>query len=377
MNFDFPDDLKLLREQANKFLTEQCPPETVRNILESDTPYDKDLWRKMAEMGWTGAAIPEQYGGSGLGHLAICALAEEIGYALAPVPFSSTVYMAGEAILSLGSDAQKERYLSAIASGAMIGALAVAEQPGALNLSKLTASVRDGRLSGTKVGVPDGDVADFAVVAAQVGDTGPRLHIVDLHDNGVTRTSTTTIDPTRSHATLTFNSAEAQPLGDPQADGAYEIRRLLDRAAIMLAFEQVGGAQAALDMAVGYAKERYAFGRPIGSFQAIKHKLADVYVAVELARSNAYYGAWALHTNSAELPLAAALARISGSDAGWLANKENVQTHGGMGYTWEGNCHLGYRRGRLLGLTLGGAGEWRRRLTNELTTRNQNDVAAA
>ena len=376
MNFDVPDELKLQRDQANKFLSEKCPPETVRKVLEGDAPYDKDLWRQMAEMGWLGAAIPEEYGGVGLGHLAICALAEEIGYALAPVPFSSTVYMAGEAVLSLGTPAQKKRYLTGIASGQTIGTLAIAERAGALNLSNLTTHVRDGRLSGTKVSVPDGDIADFAVVAANAGDGDTRLHVVDLTGAGVSRTPIATFDPSRSHATIIFDGAPAEPIGDPQADGEFEIRRLLDRAAIMMAFEQLGGAQAALDMAVGYAKERYAFGRPIGSFQAIKHKLADVYVAVELARSNAYYGAWALHTDSGELPLAAALARISSSDAGWLANKENVQTHGGMGYTWEGNCHMGYRRAKLLGLSLGGAGEWRRRLARELKTRNQTSTAA-
>src|SRR6185437_4525924 len=156
----------------------------------------------------------------------------------------------------------------------------------------------------------------------------------------------------------------------PGADSADTVRRLLDRAAVPMAFEQVGNAQAALDMATAYAKERYAFGRPIGSFQAIKHKLADMYIAVELARSNAYYGAWALHVDSAELPIAASVARIAACDAGWLATKENIQTHGGMGFTWQMDCHLYYRRAKLLGLALGGAREWKRRLIGELRARN-------
>jgi alkylation response protein AidB-like acyl-CoA dehydrogenase len=144
----------------------------------------------------------------------------------------------------------------------------------------------------------------------------------------------------------------------------------------MMAFEQVGNAQAALDMACAYARERYAFGRPIGSFQAIKHKLAEVYVALELARSNAYYGAWALNSEAAELPIAAAVARIAACDAGWLATKENIQTHGGMGFTWAFDCHLFYRRAKLLGLALGSSREWKHRLITELRTRNTTALAA-
>ena len=184
----------------------------------------------------------------------------------------------------------------------------------------------------------------------------------------MTREATGTIDPSRSLARLTFDGAEADPLAGARA--ALDVQRLIDRAAVMMAFEQVGAAQAALDMAIAYAKERYAFGRPIGSFQAIKHKLADIYVAVELARSNAYYGAWALSTESAELPVAASVARIAASNAGWQAAKENIQTHGGIGYTWESDCHLNYRRAGLLRLALGSPTEWKRRLTRELKSRN-------
>jgi len=188
------------------------------------------------------------------------------------------------------------------------------------------------------------------------------------------RETVATIDPSRSHAKLVFDQAPAEPL--PGADSADEVRRLLDRAAIMMAFEQVGGAQAALDMARDYALQRYAFGRPIGSFQAIKHKLADIYVAVELARSNAYYGAWALHSNAAELPIAASVARVAASDAGWLATKENIQTHGGMGFTWAFDCHLYYRRAKLLGMALGGTREWKHRLVDELKQRNTTALTA-
>ena len=368
MNFDFPDELKLLRDQARRFLSDKCAPEVVRKVLESDAPYDGELWRQMAEMGWTGVTVEEAYGGAGLGHLAACVLAEEIGYHLAPVPFGSSVYLAIEAIQLFGSPEQKQAYLPGLAAGDVIGTFAAAEKPGAFRPEALAATVREGKLAGHKAGVCDGDVADLAIVVAKAAGDGPWLHVVDLTQAGVTRTQAKTIDPSRSLARLTFDGASADALA--AARGVKDVQRLIDRAAVMMAFEQVGAAQAALEMATAYAKERYAFGRPIGSFQAIKHKLADVYVAVELARSNAYYGAWALSTEAAELPVAASLARVAASEAGWQAAKENIQTHGGIGYTWEGDCHLNYRRAGLLRLALGGPGEWKRRLTRELTSRN-------
>ena len=373
MNFDFPDEMKQMREQARRFLRERCPPVVARRVLEANGSYDRDLWREMARMGWAGASVPEEYGGSGLGHLAVCVLAEELGRAIAPVPFSSSVTLATEAILAYGSAAQKRRWLPALAGGDAIGTLAFAEQPGIADPHRLTAHVRDGRLSGAKRAVPDGDVADLAVVAVQ-GGSGPWLYLVDLAAPGVSRERVETFDPSRSHARIEFASAEAEPL--PGADSAEQVRRLLDRAAVVMAFEQVGTAEAALEMARDYALQRYAFGRPIGSFQAVKHKLAEVYIAVELARSNAYYGAWALSTEAAELPVAAAVARIAACEAGWLATKENIQTHGGMGFTWQFDCHLYYRRARLLGSALGAAREWKHRLVDALKTRNMGELAS-
>ena len=375
MNFDFPEELKILREQASRFLTDKCGPEVPRRVLEGDQSHDAELWREMAEMGWIGVTVPEAYGGSGLGHLAACVLAEEIGMQLAPVPFSSSVYSAIEALLLFGSDEQKKTYLPALASGTSIGTLGAAERPGAFRPELLAARARDGRLAGKKIAVSDGECADIAIVVAPSDNQGPWLHIVNLDQPNVRVDVSQTIDPSRSLARLSFAGAESEPL--EAARSPLDVQRLIDRAAVMMAFEQVGAAQSALNMATAYAKERYAFGRPIGSFQAIKHKLADIYVAVELARSNAYYGAWALSTGSAELPIAASVARISASDAGWQAAKENIQTHGGIGYTWEGDCHLNYRRASLLRLTLGGPGEWKRRLTRELKARNTAPTQAA
>ena len=374
MNFDFSDELKQLRDEARRFLGDRCPPAVPRRILEGPEPYDRALWQAIGEMGWLGAAIPEEFGGVGLGHLAVCVLAEEMGRAVAPVPWSSSVYLATQAILLFGSAAQKQHYLPKLAAGEMIGTFAFAERSGPSDPARLTTSVADGRLTGTKRAVPDGDVADFAVVGVH-GGSGSWLHVVALDAAGVTREPVTTIDPTRSHARIDFAQTPAEAL--PGADSADAVRRLLDHAAVPMAFEQVGNAQAALDMATGYAKERYAFGRPIGSFQAIKHKLADIYIAVELARSNAYYGAWALHADSAELPIAASVARIAACDAGWLASKENIQTHGGMGFTWQMDCQFYYRRAKLLALALGGAREWKQRLIGALRQRNAPAAATA
>jgi acyl-CoA dehydrogenase len=373
MNFEFSDELNQLRDQARRFLVDRCPPSVPRRILDTAQPYAAELWRAIAEMGWTGAAIPEEYGGVGLGRLAVCVLAEEIGRAVAPVPFSSSVYLATEAILLFGSEQQKQDWLPKLAAGEIIGTFAMAERAGASDPARLTASVAGGRLTGTKMAVPDGDIADIAVVAVN-GGSGAWLHLVDLKGAGVTRETVVTFDPTRSHARIEFSGAATEALVG--AGGGDSIRRLLDYAAVPMAFEQVGGAQAALDMANAYAKERFAFGRPIGSFQGIKHKLADMYIQVELARSNAYYGAWAVHTDAAELPVAASVARIAACEAGWFVTKENIQTHGGMGFTWQMDCHLYYRRAKLLSLALGGAREWKHRLVNELRTRNTGLEAA-
>ena len=369
MNFDFSDELKQLRDEANRMLREQCPPKAVRRVLDGAARYDAPLWRQIGELGWLGAGIPEEYGGSGLGREGLCVLAEEVGRALAPVPFSSSVYLATEAIMELGNDTQKQAWLPLLAGGKLIGTFALAEDAGNPSAGQVRAEVSRGRITGAKLPVPNGNIADFAVVAARDVAGTPGLYHVELKGPGVERRSLRTIDPSCDHAKLVFNNAPAVLLG-ASACGWAGIKRLLDRAAVLVAFEQLGGAQACLDMAKNYAMERYAFGRPIGSFQAIKHKLADIFVAIELARSNAYYGAWAISTDAVELPLAAATARISATDAYHLASKENIQTHGGMGCTWEFDCHLYYRRAKLLGLTLGSAPYWRGQLLAELDMRH-------
>lgn len=366
MNFDFSDDLKQLRDEARRFLTEQSTPAVVRRSLDGQEAFASDLWRGIAEMGWIGAAIPEEYGGAGLGYEGLCVLAEEIGRAVAPVPFASTAYLAAEAILLAGTEAQKREWLPKLADGSVIGCFALAEGTGNPDPKSIRARCVNGRLSGTKRPVTDGGIATIAVVAARDEAGEIALFLVPLE--GVAQRTLKTLDPTHDHAQLDFDNTPAEKLG--AAGGWDQVQRLLDRAAILIAFEQVGGADACLQMARNYALERYAFGRPIGSFQAIKHKLADVYVALELARSNAYYGAWALSADAAELPLAAATVRVSATEAFHLASKENIQTHGGIGFTWQVDCHLFYRRSKHLALVLGGAPFWKNRLVDLLETRN-------
>jgi len=373
MNFDFSDDQNMLRDQARRFLADNTAIRKARAVLDDGSlSYDKELWRKMVELGWTGTTIPEEFGGAGMCHEDLCVIAEELGRSLAPTPFSSSVYLATEAIMLAGSDAQKAEYLPKLAMGETIGCFAMAEGIGIPTPGSIRTTAAKGRLKGEKSPVADGDVADFAVVVARTGDAGERglsLFIADLTGDGVARETIETVDPSRSHAQVTFDNAPAELLGK-EGDGWRLTEALLDRAAILFAFEQVGGAQACLDMAVEHAKNRFAFGRAIGSFQAIKHKLVDIYIALELARANAYYGAWALTANAPDLPVAAAAARAAASDAYNHAAKENIQTHGGMGFTWEVDCHLYYRRAKLLSLALGGERRWKDRLVGQLEKRN-------
>jgi alkylation response protein AidB-like acyl-CoA dehydrogenase len=373
MNFEFSDEQKQLKDAARKFLTDRSSPAAVRAVLEGPEPFDRALWKGLGEMGFLGVVIPEAYGGLGAGYLELCVVAEEMGRALAPVPFDSSVFLATEFLLAAGSEAQKAAWLPRLASGEAIGTFALAEGTGQTTPRAVKAQVSAGALTGTKIPVQDGDVADFAIVAARTAPgndaRGISLFLVDLNGPGVAREPVETIDPSRSHAKISFAGAPAEPLG-AAGEGWALIEQVFDRAAILTAFEQVGGADRALEMARDYALERMAFGRPIGSFQAVKHMLADMYVSATLARSNCYYGAWALSTGAAELPEAAATARVSATQAFQHCAKNNIQTHGGMGFTWAFDCHLFYRRSNLLALNLGSLSQWEDKLIERLRARN-------
>ncbi len=373
MNFEFSEEQLMLREQARGFLSQHCPPTRVRDVFDGDHDYDAPLWTSIAEMGWTATAIPEAYGGLGLGYYELAIIAEELGRAVAPVPFSSSVYLATEALLAFGSESQKQRWLPGLASGETIATLAHAEGAGQTTAKSLTASLSGDSLTGTKKPVADGAAANIAIVTTTAGNGSVTLCLVELDQGTVVRTPIQTLDFSRGHAALEFNNASAEPLGDGGIPWS-SFESLLDRAAVLMAWEQLGIADKALEQACDYAQQRYAFGRAIGSFQAIKHKLAGMYVKNALARSNAYHGAWALASDSDTLPLAASTARVASIQASLNAAQENIQTHGGMGFTWEFDCQFYYRRAKLLSLAIGSERHWQDRLVTAL---EQQDPAAA
>jgi alkylation response protein AidB-like acyl-CoA dehydrogenase len=367
MDFEFSDAQRQLKDEVRRFLSVHSSPQAVRRVLDGPESYDRSLWCEAANLGLMGVAIPEEYGGAGGGCLELCAVAEEIGRATAPMPFSSSIYLGAELVLRAGSEAQRQFYLPKIATGETIACLALSEGLGNPEPRAVAMKVTEhDRLTGTKWPVLDGDVADLAVVAARDdAHGGISLFIADLSDATVSRSRLESIDPTRSQARVTFLATPVQRLGPP-GKGWELLDSVLQRAAVLTAFEQIGGAERALEAGRDYALERRAFGRQIGAFQAIKHKLVDMWIALVLARSNAYFGAWAASTNAADLPKAAATARVSATQAFQLCSKENIQIHGGMGFTWDLDCHVLYRRSQLLALTLGGLSAWQDRLVATL-----------
>jgi acyl-CoA dehydrogenase len=363
MDLDFSDEQKQLREQVQRLLSEHATPDRLRQLIAEDAGFDPELWTSVAEMGLLGAAIPEAYGGVGLAEKDLCVVAEEMGRAVAPIPFFSSICLAAEAIKLAGSEAQKQAWLPRLASGEAIGTFAWSEAPGPQG-GALGARLADGRITGSKSPVPDAELAHVAVVVC----AGPRLALVDLSSGGVTREPLKGFDQLRKHARLTFAGAPAESLDAADPDAT--LRRLYDRAAIFEAFEQVGAAESAMLMARDYTLQRYTFGRQLASYQAVKHNLANILVMVELARSNALYAAAALEEDAPDTSIAAATARIGATRAYEIAARENLQLHGGIGFTWEANCHFHYRRARLLALNLGSSEVWEGRLIAALAASN-------
>ena len=350
MNFDLSDEQKMLAEQARGLLGERTPYDHLRRLIDDGAEWDEALWRELAEMGFLGAAIGEAHGGLGLTALDLGVISEELGRANAAVPFFSSIVLAAEAISLAGSDEQKARWLPGLASGVVIGCFAASEGPGPL----VGAAVQciGGRISGTKFPVADAGIAHIAVVAS-----GDALAIVELNQPGVTRTRLDSFDQLRAHYRIDFADAAADVM-----PGHGKVATLLDRAAVQAAFEAVGGSEACLAMGLTYVKDRPMFGRPLASYQAIKHKLADVAVGIELAKSNAYFGGWAVDESADDLPIAAAAARLSAITAFEMAARENLQVHGGIGYTFDANCHFYYRRERMLAVNIGNRAHWADRL---------------
>ncbi|MGD0748600.1 MAG: acyl-CoA dehydrogenase family protein [Acidimicrobiales bacterium] len=356
MNFAFSDEQEELRTSVRRFLAEKSPETEVRRLMDTTEGYDPAVWSQMADqLGLQSLTIPEEFGGSGFTYVELLVVLEEMGAALLCAPFFSSVALGANALLTSGDDEAKKAYLPGIASGETIATLAITEDNGKWDFSgiELAATKKgDGwELNGHKMFVIDGHVANLIIVAARTA-AGVSLFAVDGDAAGLTRTPLPTMDQTRKQARLEFASTPAVLIG---TDGGAEpgLSKTLDLAAVALAAEQVGGAQRVLDASVEYAKTRIQFGRPIGSFQAIKHKCADMLLEVESAKSAAYYAAWAAADDSDELPVVASLAKSYCSEAYFHAAAENIQIHGGIGFTWEHPAHLYFKRAKSSELLLG------------------------
>lgn len=361
IQFAFTDEQEQFRSAIRRFLNDKSPTTEVRRLMVTPEGYDPAVWRQLSdELALPGIHLPEQYGGAGFGMVELCIVTEELGRALLCAPYFSTAVLAANAILNAGTEAQKASLLPDLASGTRRATLAVTELNGDWALSSielLATPVANGyRLDGAKSFVVDGHVAELLVVAARlpdtVGDDGIALFTLDADASGVERRLLESMDPTRKLARIDFHGAPAQLLGSPD-DGAKALARTLDQAAIALANEMVGGAQKLLDSAVDYAKVRVQFGRTIGSFQAIKHRLADLLLDVELAKSAAYYAAQAAAVDDPEWSALACLAKAAASETYLRAAIECIQLHGGIGFTWDNDTHLWFKRAKSSEVFLG------------------------
>ncbi len=353
MNFAFTEEQEELRKTVRAFLEAKSSEEAVREQMETDNGFDDAVWAQMGEqMGLQGLAIPEEFGGSGYGYVELGIVLEEMGRSLLCAPFFSTVVLAANALILSGDDAAKQAHLPGIAAGTTKATVAFTEPNGKWDESGIEAIAdADGKITGTKSFVLDGNTADLIIVAAKTA-AGTSLFAVAGDAAGLTKTALSTMDQTRKQAKLDLDGVQGTLIGTD--GGGWDILQgMLDLAAVGLAAEQVGGAQMVLDMAVEYAKVRVQFGRPIGSFQAIKHKCADMLLEVESAKSAAYYGMWCAAEMNDELASTASLAKAYCSEAYFHAAAENIQIHGGIGFTWEHPAHLYFKRAKSSELLFG------------------------
>jgi alkylation response protein AidB-like acyl-CoA dehydrogenase len=374
VDLSFSEEQDEFRLSVRRFLEAKSPSTEVRRLMETEDGYDRAVWAQMAgELGLQGVHLPEEHGGQGFSFVELAIVLEEMGRMLLCAPYLSTVVLAAGAVMNAGTPEQQAAFLPGIASGATIATLALTEPNGIWDPAGIeTEASRAGEsftLDGTKMFVLDGHVADLLIVAARlpgtVGEDGISLFTVAGDAAGMTRTPLSTMDQTRKQARLELVGVPAEPLGTPgQAWPA--LSKTLDQAAVAVANESMGGAQKVLDMAVEYAKVRVQFGRPIGSFQAIKHKCADMLLEIESGKSAAYYAAWAAADDGDELPVAASLAKAYCSDAYFHASAENIQIHGGIGFTWEHDAHLYFKRAKSSELLFGDAARHRELLAQRI-----------
>lgn len=369
MDFRFSEEQEELRAAVRRFMIDKSPESEVRRLMETSQGYDQSVWSQMADqLGLQSLIVPEQYGGSGFSYMELVVVLEEMGAALLCAPFFSTVVLAANSILNSGDEEAKKRLLPGIASGETIATLALAEGDGLPGLGGIACSatqVNGGwKISGSKSFVIDGHIADLIIVVART-TKGVSLFEVSGAASGLERMQMTTMDQTRKQAILEFNDTDATLIGT-EGEASEGILKTLDLIAVGLGAEQAGGAQHVLDESVEYAKTRMQFGKPIGSFQAIKHKCADMLLEVESAKSAAYYAGWMASEDSDELPIAANVAKACCSEAYFRVASENIQIHGGIGFTWEHPAHLYFKRAKSSELIFGDPSYHREQLIQRL-----------
>jgi alkylation response protein AidB-like acyl-CoA dehydrogenase len=355
--FDLNDEQQQIKRTANEFLASRYKPERIRELTDTELGFEESDWQEMAELGWPGLALPEEHGGQGLGIVELAAVFEEMGYALAPSPLLSNT-VAGLALAICGSEEQKGEFLVPLAAGEKRGTVALidAGSPGTIGEFEMEARQGDGgvTLNGEKVLVMDAAAADFMLVATADG----RRHIVEAGQDGVSINREPSIDLTRFVYSVAFDGVEVAPERTLRGEGG-DYYPVLQRVCVALSAEMTGIAQKTMEMAVEYAKERQQFGRPIGSYQAVSHRCAQMLLETEGARSATYYAAWAADASPEDLPLAASMAKAYASDAGWRVANASLQVHGGIGFTWEHDLHLWLKRARVDASMFGDA-HWHR-----------------
>jgi alkylation response protein AidB-like acyl-CoA dehydrogenase len=356
MQFGLSESQELLKDSARKFFAGECPMAEVRRLMETDTGYDAGLWTKMAEQGYTGIIFPEEYGGVGLGRVELILLMEEAGRALLPGPFFSTVVLAGSVIDAVSSAEHKKKFLAPICAGDARSTVAVLEASASWDPADVTLAAADGTLLGDKLFVTDAAVANFMVVVARNG-----VFVVEAKAAGMRITPMSGMDPTRKLYAVHFDNTPAEKIGETGA-----LSKAFDIATVALVAEMVGGMQRTLDITVEYAKVRKQYGKPIGMFQAVQHQCADMYLETESSRSSAYYAAWTLEENAPDAATAVSIAKVYASDAARTVGNRGIQVHGGMGFTWENDVHLYYRRAKASETAFGDAAFHRERIARQV-----------
>lgn len=371
MDFSFSQEQDILRDSARRFVEKECSIDYVKQFVDDKITFTGEMWRKISQLGWTAVLIPEEYGGLGLNFVDLAVILEEMGRGPVPGPFISSVVLAGEAIRLAGNPSQKDAYLPKMAMGELKGTLAWTE-PGDLNgLANMTLTAKSAGesfiLKGTKILVPDADQADIILCVAK-SEEGTSLFLVEKGEPGVEINSLSTLDRTMNLSEVVFNDVSVPGealLGE--AGGADPIlTQVLNRVNVAYSMDMVGGGRRVLDMGVEYAKTRVQFGQPIGSFQAIKHKSAELLMEVECSRSIAYYAAWAQEQDEREATINASGAKIFTSDMYRKATKEVLQILGGIGFSWEHELHIYLKRAKCLGALFGDAVFHRERVAREL-----------